>query len=61
MASTPTEQSHDPTFLEIDLSAEVRKIYGAQWNAPTVEYEFTGRTFKRRTEDCGIYETSPDF
>ena len=62
MSATPTEPSHDPTFREINLSAEVKKIWGVKWNAPEVEYEFSnGRKFERRTGDAAIYETSPDF
>ena len=46
----------------VNLSAEVRAIWGAHWNEPTPEYEFSsGRRFVRRTEDAAIYETSPDF
>ena len=61
MAATPTEQNHDPTGRTLDLSAEVRRIWGPKWNAPEVEYEFTGRTFSRRTEEAAIYVTSRDF
>lgn len=61
MASTPTEPAHDVTGKTINLGAEVRKIWGAEWNKPDIEYEFSGRTFRRRTQDAGIYETSPDF
>jgi len=40
------------TTREIDLNAEVRRLWGAEWNKPEVEYEFSnGRTFERRTED----------
>ena len=58
-----TEQSHDPVFRTVDLSAEIKKMYGPKWNEPEVEYEFDGgrRKFKRRTGDASIYETSPDF
>ena len=52
-----TEQSHDPTGKVIDLNAEIRKIWGPEWNKPTVEYEFSnGRKFERRTEDSAIYQ-----
>jgi hypothetical protein len=62
MSATPTEQSHDPIFREINLSAEVKKILGKEWNQPEVEYEFSnGRKFTRKTEHATIYETSPDF
>ena len=41
---------------EVDLSAQVRHIWGEKWNEPEVEYEFSnGKTFKRRTEDAAIY------
>lgn len=49
-------------FREIDLAAEIRKIWGAHWNAPETSYEFSnGRKFELRTGDAGIYATSPDF
>jgi len=47
---------------EIDLSAEIKKMWGKAWNEPELEYEFSnGRKFYRRTEDAAIYDTSPDF
>ena len=53
---TPTEQSHDPIFREIDLSAEIRRLWGVKWNSPELAYEFSnGRKFYLRTEDAGIY------
>jgi hypothetical protein len=56
MSGTPTEQAHDPIFREIDLSAEIKKIWGARWNSPELAYEFSnGRKFYLRTEDAGIY------
>lgn len=49
-------------FSTIDLSAEVKKIWGPEWNKPEVSYEFSnGRKFELRTEDASIYVTSPDF
>ena len=49
-------------FREINLSAEIKKIWGPQYNAPVTEYEFSnGRKFERRTEHAAIYDTSPDF
>lgn len=49
-------------FRTIDLSAEIKKIWGPHYNAPVVEYEFSnGRQFVRRTEHAAIYVTSPDF
>lgn len=57
MAATPTEQSHDPVIREVDLSAEVRRIWGPKWNQPETSYEFSnGRKFELRTEDAGIYK-----
>lgn len=62
MAGTPTEQNHDPVFRSIDLSAEIRKIWGPKWNAPEISYEFSnGRKFELRTGDSAIYSSSPDF
>lgn len=56
MAATPTEKDHAPTFREIDMGAEVRKLMGPKWNAPSPAYEFSnGRKFTLRTEDAGIY------
>ena len=54
--------ANGPTFRTIDVSAEIRKVWGKDWNKPEVEYEFSnGRKFERRTGDAAIYETSPDF
>lgn len=62
MSSTPTEPSHDPVFREINLSSEVKKMYGPEWNKPELAYEFSnGRKFFLKTEDAAIYETSPYF
>ena len=56
MSRTPTEISHDPIFREINLSAEIKKIWGAKWNSPELAYEFSnGKKFYLRTEDAGIY------
>jgi len=55
MSGTPTEQSHDPVFREINLSAEIRRIWGATWNSPELAYQFGDRKFYLRTEDAGIY------
>jgi hypothetical protein len=56
------EDSHQPTFRTIDMSAEARKAWGPKWNAPEVSYEFSnGRKFHLRTGDAAIYETSPEF
>ena len=62
MAATPTEQAHDPVFRELPLSAEIRKIWGPEWNKPELAYEFgSGRKFYLRTGDASIYVTSQDF
>lgn len=62
MAATPTEQSHDPVFREINLSAEIKKLFGPKWNEPETSYEFSnGRKFTLRTGDAAIYSSSPDF
>jgi hypothetical protein len=54
--------STEVNFREINLSAEVKKAWGPQWNAPEVAYEFSnGKKYYLRTEDAAIYETSPDF
>jgi hypothetical protein len=54
--------SDETNFREIDLSAEIKKIWGPKWNAPEVEYRFSnGREFTRKTGDAAIYDTSPDF
>jgi hypothetical protein len=49
-------------FKTINLSAEIKKIWGPEWNKPEVSYEFSnGRSFELRTGDASIYSTSPDF
>lgn len=46
-----------PVTRTVDLAAEVRKIWGKQWNEPELEYEFSnGKQFKRRTEEAAIYQ-----
>lgn len=61
-ASNDPKASSAPVFRDINLSAEIRKIWGKKWNAPQTEYEFSsGRKFERRPGDEGMYETSPDF
>ena len=51
-----------PTFTEKSLSAEIRKIWGPDWNKPEPSYEFSsGRKFELRTGDAARYATSPDF
>lgn len=49
-------------FREINLSAEIKKIWGQEWNRPETSYEWSnGRKHELRTGDAAIYETSPDF
>lgn len=55
MSRTPTEPSHDPIFREINLSAEVKRMWGQAWNSPELAYEFGDRKFYLKTEDAGIY------
>ena len=51
-----------PTVKTVNLTAEIRKIWGPEWNAPESSYEFSnGRKFVLRTGDAAIYATSPDF
>lgn len=48
-------------FKEINLSAEIKKMWGPKWNAPEPAYEFSnGRKFELRTGDAAIYASSPD-
>ena len=61
MAATPTEQAHDPVVRTLDLSAEIKKIWGPKWNQPEQSYVFGARKFELRTEDAAIYASSPDF
>ena len=60
-----TNDSNPPTppkFRDVDLSAEIRRIWGPQWNEPEESYCFSnGRKFKLRTGDAAIYSSSPDF
>ena len=49
-------------FKVIDWNAEVKKVWGPEYNRPEVSYEFSnGRKFELKTEDAAIYVTSPDF
>ena len=61
MAATPTEDAHAVTMREINLSAEIKKVWGPKWNEPEVSYDFNGRKFTLRTGDAAIYASSPDF
>ena len=50
-----SEKPNDPIFRTIDLSAEVKKIWGKEWSAPEVSYEFSnGRKFYLNPKD--VYE-----
>lgn len=55
------KRPNNPTFRQIDLGAEVRRLLGPAWNKPETSYEFGKRKFELRTEDAAIYSTSPDF
>lgn len=56
------EKPNVVNFRTIDLGAEIRKMYGPEWNAPETSYEFSnGKKFKLRTGDAAIYASSPDF
>ena len=55
MSRTPTEPAHEPIFRELDISAEIKRMYGVRWNSPEIAYEFGDRKFYLRTEDAGIY------
>ena len=56
------DDTRNPVFRTLDLSAEVRRIWGPEWNAPEIAYEFSnGRKFKLRTGDAAMYITSKDF
>lgn len=49
MAATPTEPAHEVTGKTVDWNAEVRKIWGPEWNKPGIAYEFSnGKTFNQR-------------
>lgn len=52
-----------PTFSTIDLAAETRRLWGADWGRPETSYEFADgkRKFELRTGDAAIYASSPDF
>jgi hypothetical protein len=51
-----TEPSHKPTFREINISAEIKRMYGPRWNEPELAYVFSNdRKFYLRTEDAAIY------
>ena len=54
---------NDPVFREINMSAEIKKIWGPKWDEPEIAYEFGDgrRKFYLRTGDAAIYASSPDF
>ena len=57
MAYNSTHSQAKVTTREVDLSAEVKKMWGKKWNEPEEEYVFSnGRKFIRRTEEAGIYQ-----
>lgn len=56
------EKPNVVNFRKIDLGAEIKKIWGPEWNAPETSYRFSnGREFKLRTGDAAIYAESPVF
>ena len=57
-SKTPTEQDHSPIFREINISAEIIRMWGPKWDSPELAYEFGDRKFYLRTEDAGIYADS---
>lgn len=58
----PENYESDVVFRELNLSAEIKKMWGPKWNAPEPAYEFSnGRKFELRTGDAAIYASSPDF
>lgn len=59
MAQNPR---NEPVFREINLAAEIRKIWGPEWNKPEVAYRFSnGKEFTLKTGDAAIYASSPYF
>ena len=52
----PSSNTSVPTARVIDVSAEVKKIWGPKWNEPSISYEFGDRKFYLRTQDAGIYD-----
>lgn len=56
------EKPNVVNFRQINLGAEIKKIWGPEWNAAEPSYEFSnGRKFTLRTGDAAIYASSPDF
>ena len=57
-----TEPQNVVNTSKVNLSAEIKKIWGPRWNEPEVAYEFSnGRKFTMKTGDAAIYASSPDF
>lgn len=62
MATENSKRPANPTFRTLDLSAEVKKLLGADWNKPEIAYEWSnGKKHYLRTGDASIYASSPDF
>lgn len=56
----PNNES-EVVFKEVNLSAEIKRLWGPKWNAPEPAYEWSnGRKFELRTGDAAIYASSPD-
>lgn len=48
-----SDSNPKPSFRVIDMNAEVKKMWGPEWNKPEVSYEFSnGRKFELKTEDA---------
>ena len=60
MANNNGGNETDVVTRVYNWNAEVKKIWGAEWNKPELEYDFNGRKFYRRTGDAAIYASSPD-
>ena len=63
MSTENTKRPANPTFRTLDISAELTKMWGAQFSAPEPSYEFADgkRKFNLVTGDASIYKSSPDF
>jgi hypothetical protein len=57
--TTSVTRSASTAQRTINISAEARRMWGAEWTQPEPLYEFSGRTFKARTLDSGIYRAQP--
>lgn len=59
---SPTNPPNNISATTINLSAEIQRIWGPEYNRPSISYEFSnGRKFYLMTQDASIYVTSPDF